>query len=481
MTKGATSVTSSRAAGAEAPSIDDLLKTGAFHKRLASARAAREKVLATHNDNAEQFLSGPKPWERPEYLRGEPRKTARPAPLPAKARSEFAAPVALPAAPEADPAPQEIATPRGVTPAVAAAAARWPRRVAFLAGGLAAGITLGVGVGYWAARSTLPPAGPDLAIAAGAPALAGSRDGGEQNAVWTALPARDNAPAVTGLPELSHVTSVSARLPSIAGGGLVDPATAMGPRALPPEASATFGTAPALALVSGPLPRRAQPPELTATGGEIAFAGLSTPLPVAFTIPRATLPEGALTAPAPAPVLPEGTPLPVALTVPDAVTPGSSADLPLALQDVPPHVAPPPVAASAPDFTLSVHAPATLSDTDIEEVAVALSEVGVETITPKPVDFTISETNIRYFHAADRAAAEDLAGALGARLRDFTGYSPSPPAGTIELWLAGKGTATPKVVTRSAANKKVHRKPQPSQADILKNRLIQQLRTGALN
>ena len=474
MTKGATSVTSSRAAGADAPSIDDLLKTGAFHKRLASARAAREEVLATHNDNAEQFLSGPKPWERPEYLRGEPRKTARPTPLPAKARSEFAAPAALPAAPEADPAPQEIATPPVATPVVAATTARWPRRLAFLAGGLAAGITLGVGVGYWAARSALPPAGPDLAIAAGAPTLAGSRDGGGQDAVWTALPERDNAPAATGLPELSHVTSVSATLPSIAGGGLVDPATAMGPRALPPEASATFGTTPALTLVSGPLPRRAQAPDLTATGGEIVFAGLPAPLPVAFTIPRAALPEGALTAPAP--TIPDATPLPVALAIPEAVTPGSSADMPLAPQDLPPPVSP-----TTAGFILSVHAPATLSDTDIEEVAVALSEVGVETITPKPVDFTISETNIRYFHPADRAAAEDLAGALGARLRDFTGYSPSPPAGTIELWLAGKGTATAKVVTRSAATKKVHRRPQPSQADILKNRLIQQLRTGALN
>lgn len=468
MTKGATSVTSSRAAGADAPSIDDLLKTGAFHKRLASARAAREEVLATHNDNAEQFLSGPKPWERPEYLRGEPRKTARPAPLPAKARSEIAAPATLPAAPEAEPAPQET-----VAPPVAETA-RWPRRLAFLAGGLAAGITLGVGVGYWAARSALPPAGPDLAIAAGAPTLAGTRDGGGQDAVWTTLPGQDHAPTASGLPELSHVTSVSATLPAIAGGGLVDPATAMGPRALPPVASATFGTAPALTLVSGPLPLRSMAPDLTATGAEIAFVGLPAPLPVAVAIPRATLPGGAMTAPAP--VLPEATPLPVALAVPEAVTPGSSADLPLAPQDLPPQVAP-----TTPDFTLSVHAPATLSDTDIEEVAVALSEVGVETITPKPVDFTISETNIRYFYPADRAAAEGLAGALGARLRDFTGYSPSPPAGTIELWLAGKGNATPKVVTRSAATKKVRRKPQPSQADILKNRLIQQLRTGALN
>ena len=105
----------------------------------------------------------------------------------------------------------------------------------------------------------------------------------------------------------------------------------------------------------------------------------------------------------------------------------------------------------------------------------------METITPKPVDFTISETNIRYFHPADRAAAEDLAGALGARLRDFTGYSPSPPDGTIELWLAGKGNTPPKAVARPAATRKVRRQPQPSQAQILKNRLIQQLRTGALN
>ncbi len=469
MTKGATSVTSSRAAGADAPSIDDLLKTGAFHKRLASARAAREEVLATHNDNAEQFLSGPKPWERPEYLRGEPRKTGRPAPLPAKARSEIAAPVPLPVAPKADPAPTESAAPP------VAETARWPRRLAFLAGGLAAGITLGVGVGYWAARSALPPAAPDVAITAGAPTLAGTTDGGGQDAVWTALPGQDHAPTATGLPELSHVTSVSATLPAIAGGGLVDPATAMGPRSLTQDAGEHSGATPLLTLSPALMPEHAKAPALTATGTEIAFSGLPAPLPVSIAIPRAAMPaDAALTAPAPA--IPEATPLPVSLTAPAAVTPGSGADLPLAPQELPPPVAPPKA-----DFTLSVHAPATLSDTDIEEVAVALSEVGVETITPKPVDFTISETNIRYFHPADRTAAEDLADALGARLRDFTGYSPRPPAGTIELWLAGKGNATPKAVARTAATKKVRRQPQPSQAQILKNRLIQQLRTGALN
>ena len=42
MTEVATSVASSRAAGPDGPSIDDLLKAGTFHQRLAAARAERE-------------------------------------------------------------------------------------------------------------------------------------------------------------------------------------------------------------------------------------------------------------------------------------------------------------------------------------------------------------------------------------------------------------------------------------------------------
>jgi hypothetical protein len=44
---------------------------------------------------------------------------------------------------------------------------------------------------------------------------------------------------------------------------------------------------------------------------------------------------------------------------------------------------------------------------------------------------------VRYFHAADAAAAARLAGRLGPgwAIQDFRALSPSPPPQTLELWL----------------------------------------------
>lgn len=50
---------------------------------------------------------------------------------------------------------------------------------------------------------------------------------------------------------------------------------------------------------------------------------------------------------------------------------------------------------------------------------------------------TIRQSNVRFFHPADRPAAARLAAAAGAELRDFTNYRPSPPEGTIEFWAEG--------------------------------------------
>jgi len=52
--------------------------------------------------------------------------------------------------------------------------------------------------------------------------------------------------------------------------------------------------------------------------------------------------------------------------------------------------------------------------------------------------FTISKTHIRYYHAADREAAGQLATLVEAEARDFTDFSPQPETGLLEVWLAGK-------------------------------------------
>ncbi|MEM7490802.1 MAG: hypothetical protein AAF390_16925 [Pseudomonadota bacterium] len=64
------------------------------------------------------------------------------------------------------------------------------------------------------------------------------------------------------------------------------------------------------------------------------------------------------------------------------------------------------------------------------------------TDAPRTSPYTISETHVRYYHAADRAEAEALADHFGAEARGFTGHRPQPAAGHLELWLSGQGVPT---------------------------------------
>ena len=87
---------------------------------------------------------------------------------------------------------------------------------------------------------------------------------------------------------------------------------------------------------------------------------------------------------------------------------------------------------------LVMHAPRSVTETGLAEAAEAVSAAtgfGVET---RPlVEFSISSSNVRYFHPEDRESASVVANALSARLRDFTDFEPAPPEGTIEVWLSG--------------------------------------------
>jgi hypothetical protein len=65
--------------------------------------------------------------------------------------------------------------------------------------------------------------------------------------------------------------------------------------------------------------------------------------------------------------------------------------------------------------------------------------------------FNISTTHVRYYHVADRGAAEALAGVFDAKARDFTSYLPSPDKGLLELWVSGEGVRKVPVVTRPTA------------------------------
>lgn len=468
MTEVATPRASSRSAVPDGPSIDDLLKSGTFHQRLAAARAARERVLAARDEAADQFFPGPKPWERPEYVRGEPpeardiirRRT------PKAARPKIRPPAAEPVMEAAAPAPVAAPVPEPVPAVIAARAGRL--RILQVAGGAAFGIAVGLGAGYWFAHT----ARQDV-VAAAARSTPASAGGAAISASAAANPA-----ATAPKPDLSNVASVSATMAAKPAAGPVATDAVLAPRiTAPSDADATVprltaaSAAPAL-----PLPA----PGLRAAAGEAAFTGPEAPVRVSFTLPRAELPSLPGAGTVTRPDLPQAISLPAALRQPAGVAPAAPpGDMPLATQDL----SPPLVRAAPGDaFTLAVHAPATVSDADIEAAATALSDLGIESLDPKSVDFTVSETNVRYYFAQDAETAGRVAEALGARLRDFTDYSPRPPQGTVELWLAGKGQAAPIAAAKPVkARKKRAAAAAPSPVDVLKARLVQQLRAGALN
>ena len=101
------------------------------------------------------------------------------------------------------------------------------------------------------------------------------------------------------------------------------------------------------------------------------------------------------------------------------------------------------VAAPAPAAVLAtaiVHAPASVPDDRVATAIDALRASGAAIDQPRRVTFRVSESNVRYFHPGDAAAAEALADSIGASARDFTFYDGSLPAGTVEVWLSGDET-----------------------------------------
>lgn len=93
---------------------------------------------------------------------------------------------------------------------------------------------------------------------------------------------------------------------------------------------------------------------------------------------------------------------------------------------------------------ISVNYPATAAGT-ANEIAVALRAAGAGAANVVPVGFSVSSTNVRYYHAQDRAAAEALAalaaGAGPVETRDFTSFRPQPLPGVVEIWLRGSGSS----------------------------------------
>lgn len=535
MDRVATEVAKSPAASGDLPSFEELLAKGSFQARLARARAEREKVLAAEAEGSGDFVLNTtrKPWERdPSAPEGHvdvaapdasaaATTTAQVHPFPGRARKSGSgldaaiaglapatpAPVASPApAQVADPAPQvaestrpavtrgsEVVTPISIRQAMKAASTAAPgailapyadaerrqavppvlrgavtagaparpsrRRAILVAGGFAFGIALGIAATILPARFGVSPYGADRVAS---------------------LPATLPAVTVVAVPPRPDPV-LPIRNPVIV--------AAMPTAIATPPAAGVAGYATSAEVPSVPGASRAAPSAVAAAAADVAPVAVA----VAFKAPAPQFPtvtpkappsaEPGDAIPVPAAILPALAPMLSApmLDDPDAA-PG---DVPLDAQTLP--------AAFSPQMTvdenlgatrpagplfegrLVVHAPQSVSDEAFQEVLDQLTEAGYPIADSSRVPFTIKQDNIRYFHAADADLAGAIAEDLGARLRDFTSFSPAPPTGTIEIWLSGRGADPAATKTRRASGTR----PSGDQQLLdLRSRILQQLRNG---
>jgi hypothetical protein len=144
-------------------------------------------------------------------------------------------------------------------------------------------------------------------------------------------------------------------------------------------------------------------------------------------------------------------------------------------------------AALAPGVQVILFAPGSVPGAEVEAMVERLSGSGFDLSDPSRVGFTISQSNIRYYHAQDAEVAAAVAQASGALLRDFTGSGSSAPPGTIELWLAGDGSgggagvAAAPAARKTVAAKPATRKPAAAVVDRtarLKSQVINKLRNA---
>jgi hypothetical protein len=103
------------------------------------------------------------------------------------------------------------------------------------------------------------------------------------------------------------------------------------------------------------------------------------------------------------------------------------------------------------DYRIALHAPQTVNPAAVRIALAGLEEVGFS-VAPRSVNLSISQNNVRYYHAADAEAARIVANATQSEARDFTEFRPSPPEGLIEIWLAGRAVVSSRETSRAETN-----------------------------
>lgn len=472
-------------AGGELPSFEELLAKGSFHARLAQARLKREKALA-EGGGADDFIldTRHKPWDR-DARGAEPRERLAAA-VRMSVAVEAAAPAVAPIRPEPWPEPR---------PDAQSVSGRMSAKVVPLRQGdvfwLEAPVpaetapapctpALTEAVAPVAAIAGAPAAGGSVAVRAAGGFLFGLMIG---VAAMMALPAREVAvPVAAGSSRAPQAAPAppSTASPSTASPAVTSPAA---PQAVPQTAAETNPVVPApvTALAAAALPARGLPLAEGPDAAPAARGALPVPgVPAGLDrLPGLALPGVTAAAGPGAAPRPDMQPEHGAVTL---LATAVASDAPAAVQADPPPPAQSPAApvpaAPVPVGPVIVNAPESIGEADLAGLVKGLGAAGFALAEPHRVDIPISESNVRFFHPEDAAAAQAVASRLGARLRDFTSFSPSPPAGTIEVWLAGHGNA-------AAAPARTRRTPaqraataEERELELLRDRILQQLRNG---
>ncbi|MBS0563321.1 MAG: hypothetical protein JSR87_02185 [Proteobacteria bacterium] len=398
------------------PSVDALLREGSFYERLEKARALRAEALARAEPDssfvAEDALGAlaAKAGEG-EIPEGEipvaasasplPDAPALPDPSPAASRKPENLFVLNPSRPfaadDGDTLPvaklyaAAVAVPSEPLP-VTASPAPDGRRFK-VAGGFAVGLAFG------------------LAVAALVPGLALWRQAG--------------TPA-----------------PAAAGSG-----PAFGPVALPQSADDRPPLVPAGAPDAVPAVGVAAAPSATAAEDSAPAIGAQTAGPPGLILPRLALAAApALPATELAPLVPAARPdrRPVAEPRAARLTVDPAADPELAARTSPPDPSAPPQTASH----IRLMVPAGATKAEIAALRDKLGKSGIGIAETAPLSTRLRKSQVRYYYPDDLAAADRLAKAMGATLRDATALAKRPPPGTIDIRYAAQ--AKPKKTARAS-------------------------------
>ncbi|WP_413872630.1 hypothetical protein [Albidovulum sp.] len=499
----ATDVAEPPAPGGELPSFEELLAKGSFQARLAQARLKREKALAESGDTDGFILDTTrKPWEREagRTERRDPmtsalgnsvavegaaparrgtRTAARPAARPrGGGLSAKVVPIRqgnilwleFPVAPDSGAGAavgaalprREIAVPDPAAPIAAAAVAPVPtvRRAAMVTGGFLSGLMIGAAV-----MMALPYHGDAVASWRGTEPFTGAVQSDAVAASPRPATRAATRPATgTGTPSSFAMPAVQITTPQAA----PDAAGETGPGVPAPIAALAAALLPAQGLAPGESPDAAP-----------AVPGGAAAPDVAVRLDRAqgpVLPDAAAAVPAAASPgslpWPDGQPAVAPAVMPGSVLAAATPfDAPLPVQENPPAATP------APGGPIIVNAPESVGEAELAGLVEGLGAAGFALAEPTRVDIPISESNVRFFHPGDAAAAQAVASRLGARVRDFTSFTPSPPAGTIEVWLSGRGNAAAPAKTRRASGQGAVT-AEERELNLLRDRILQQLRNG---